>query len=65
MSSSNFDWCSEEDEACVAVRHQPGIAVYLNPRDEVVIRQQATTALTKTNASMSTRTTCRSWCRLS
>jgi hypothetical protein len=39
--SPEFDWNpSKDDEHSIVVRHQPAIAVYLNPHDEVVIRQQ-------------------------
>ena len=40
MSSSDFDWRSDEDKACVVVHHQPAIAVYVNSRDAVVMRQE-------------------------
>jgi hypothetical protein len=40
MTSSEFDWRSAEDKECIVVRHQPAIAVYVNPRDEVFIRQE-------------------------
>jgi hypothetical protein len=39
MSGSDFDWRSEEDNECIAVHHQPAIAVYINVCDAVVIRQ--------------------------
>lgn len=36
-----FNWNPTQDEDhCIVIRHQPGIAVYTNPHDEVVIRQQ-------------------------
>ena len=39
--SQEFSWNPREDEHHdIVVRHQPAIAVYLNPHDEVVIRQQ-------------------------
>jgi len=42
MMSDDFNWNPTEDEDhSIVVRHQPGIAVYTNTHDEVVIRQQA------------------------
>jgi hypothetical protein len=39
--SPEFNWNpSKDDDHSIVVRHQPAIAVYLNPHDEVVIRQQ-------------------------
>jgi hypothetical protein len=39
--SPEFDWNpSKDDDHSIVVRHQPAIAVYLNPHDEVVVRQQ-------------------------
>jgi hypothetical protein len=39
--SPEFDWNPSNDvDHSIVVRHQPAIAVYLNPHDEVVIRQQ-------------------------
>ena len=39
--SPEFDWNpSGDDDHSIVVRHQPAVAVYLNPHDEVVIRQQ-------------------------
>ena len=39
--TSDFDWNPSNDtDHCIVVRHQPAIAVYANPHDEVVIRQQ-------------------------
>jgi hypothetical protein len=39
--SPEFDWNPANDtDHCIVVRHQPAIAVYTNPPDEVVIRQQ-------------------------
>lgn len=39
--SPEFDWSPSKDGAhSIVVRHQPAIAVYLNPHDEVVVRQQ-------------------------
>jgi hypothetical protein len=39
--SPEFDWNPSSDtEHSIVVRHQPAIAVYLNPHDEVVVRQQ-------------------------
>ena len=39
--SPEFDWNPTNDtDHSIVVRHQPAIAVYLNPHDEVVIRQQ-------------------------
>ncbi len=38
--SENFDWWAAEKQGLVAVREQAPIAVYLNPRGCVVIRQQ-------------------------
>jgi hypothetical protein len=36
-----FDWNPDNDtDHSIVVRHQPAIAVYLNPHDELVIRQQ-------------------------
>jgi hypothetical protein len=41
MSDDDFDWSSNgEDSDSIVVNHQPAIAVYLNPRNEVVIRQE-------------------------
>jgi len=37
MTSKDFDWYGDSES--VVVRHQPAIAAYLNPHDEVVIRQ--------------------------
>jgi hypothetical protein len=41
-NSPEFDWYpdSDDNDHCVVLRHQLGIAVYLNHRDDVVIRQQ-------------------------
>jgi hypothetical protein len=40
-SSSEFDWqCSAEEKEYIAVRQQRAIGIYLNPHDEVVIRQE-------------------------
>ncbi|MGO8842080.1 MAG: hypothetical protein ACLQF1_13405 [Methyloceanibacter sp.] len=36
--TDDFDWFDKN--APIIVRSQPGIAVYLNPHDEVVIRQE-------------------------
>ena len=36
--TKDFDWC--RDSESVVVRHQPAIAVYINPHGEVVIRQE-------------------------
>lgn len=39
--SPEFDWNPSNDtDHSIVVRHQPAIAVYTNPHDEVVIRQQ-------------------------
>jgi hypothetical protein len=39
--SPEFDWNPKNDaDHCIVIPHQPAIAVYLCPRDEVVIRQQ-------------------------
>jgi len=39
--SPEFNWNPRNDtDTSIVVRHQPAIAVYLNPHDEVVIRQQ-------------------------
>jgi hypothetical protein len=38
MTSKDFDWYGDSES--VVIRHQPAIAVYLNPHDEVVIRQE-------------------------
>jgi hypothetical protein len=39
--SPEFDWNPKDDEEHdIVLRLQPAIAVYLNPHDEVVIRQQ-------------------------
>jgi hypothetical protein len=39
-TSDDFNWNTAVDEGTVVVRHQPAIAVYTNPHDEVVIRQE-------------------------
>jgi len=36
--SDNFDWCDKPD--LIIVPSQPAIAIYLNPHDAVVIRQE-------------------------
>jgi hypothetical protein len=38
MTTKDFDWYGDSES--VVVRHQPAIAVYLNPHGEVVIRQE-------------------------
>ena len=39
--SPEFDWNPRNDtDHSIVVRHQPAIAVYINPHDDVVIRQQ-------------------------
>ena len=39
--TSEFDWNARNDtDHCIVVQHQPVIAVYTNPHDEVVIRDQ-------------------------
>jgi hypothetical protein len=38
MTTKDFDWYGNTES--VVVRHQPAIAVYLNPHGEVVIRQE-------------------------
>jgi hypothetical protein len=38
MTTKDFDWYGASES--VVVRHQPAIAIYLNPYDEVVVRQQ-------------------------
>ena len=39
--SLEFDWNPSRDtDHSIVVRHQPAIAVYTNPHDEVVVRQQ-------------------------
>ena len=42
MRRSDFDWHpdSSDNEHCIVIRHQLGIAVYRNSCDDVVIRQQ-------------------------
>jgi hypothetical protein len=35
-----FDWHGTEDDGSIVIRNQMAIAVYLNPRGAVVIRQQ-------------------------
>ena len=41
MTSNDFNWNpSGDDGHDIVVRHQPAIAVYLNPHGEIVIRQQ-------------------------
>jgi hypothetical protein len=42
MTISAFEWRNEDGTQTehVVVRHQPAIAVYLNPHDQVVIRQE-------------------------
>lgn len=37
--SAEFDWT---DAAAIVCEHQPAIAVYVNPRGQAVIRQEAT-----------------------
>lgn len=39
--TSEFDWHPDgEDAEDIIVRHQPAIAIYTNPRGDVVIRQE-------------------------
>ena len=42
MRRSDFDWHpdSSDNEHCIVIRHQLGIAIYRNSCDDVVIRQQ-------------------------
>jgi hypothetical protein len=39
-ASDEFNWREVDDNECIIVRHQPAIAVYLNPHGGVVIRQE-------------------------
>jgi hypothetical protein len=41
MSNDDFDWKPNgEDYDSIVVKHQPAIAVYQNPHDGIVIRQE-------------------------
>jgi hypothetical protein len=37
MNADAFDWAHDDS---VVLRHQPGVAVYINQRDDLVIRQE-------------------------
>jgi hypothetical protein len=40
MTRDIYDWDSQDEDAGIIIRHQYATAVYLNPHDTVVIRQE-------------------------
>src|SRR5262245_1667216 len=40
MTACDFSWRSAEEDDFIVIRSQPAIAVYLNPNNAVVIRQE-------------------------
>ena len=41
MDGDTFDWNPTKDEVhSIVIRDQPAIAVYINPHDEIVVRQR-------------------------